>query len=76
MRPMFAYLNALVVPTAVFAATEDWGRGDQPADAGLADRIARAGLDLADAMATRRRTVRRDEFADPIPFDELLRATD
>jgi FMN reductase len=75
MRPMFAYLNALVVPTAVFAATEDWGRVDLPADAGLADRIARAGSDLAGAMATRDRTVRRDEFADPIPFDELLRAS-
>ena len=72
MRPMFAYLNALVVPTAVFAATEDWGRGDLPADAGLADRIARAGADLASAIAARRRTERRDEFADPIPFDELL----
>ncbi len=76
MRPMFAYLNALVVPTAVFAATEDWGRGDLPADAGLADRIARAGADLASAIAARRRTERRDEFADPIPFDELLRASD
>ncbi len=27
MRPLFAYLNAAVVATAVYAATEDWGRG-------------------------------------------------
>ncbi len=25
LRPMFAYLRAVVVPTAVFAASEDWG---------------------------------------------------
>ncbi len=25
LRPLFAYLHALVVPTAVFAATADWG---------------------------------------------------
>ena len=27
MRPLFAYLNAATVPTAVYAATEDWGEG-------------------------------------------------
>ena len=26
LRPLFAYLRAAVVPTAVFAASEDWGR--------------------------------------------------
>ena len=26
MRPMFAYLKAVTVPTGVFAASEDWGR--------------------------------------------------
>ena len=33
MRPMFAYLKATTVPTAVFAASEDWGGGDlRPVD--------------------------------------------
>ena len=29
LRPIFAYLHAVVVPTAVFAAPEDWGGGDR-----------------------------------------------
>ncbi|MFI6638142.1 CE1759 family FMN reductase [Streptomyces sp. NPDC050504] len=41
MRPLFTYLRALVLPTAVYAASEDWG-GD-----GLAQRIERAGAELA-----------------------------
>ncbi|WP_399928067.1 CE1759 family FMN reductase [Streptomyces kanamyceticus] len=45
MRPLFAYLRALVVPTAVYAASEDWGQD------GLASRIARAGRELARFMA-------------------------
>ena len=28
LRPMFTYLHAVVVPTSVFAASEDWGTGD------------------------------------------------
>ena len=28
LRPLFAYLRAVVAPTAVFAASEDWGSGD------------------------------------------------
>ena len=27
LRPLFAYLRAIVVPTAVYAASEDWGTG-------------------------------------------------
>lgn len=42
MRPLFAYLGALVAPTGVFAATDDWG-----SDAGLEARIGRAGRELA-----------------------------
>ncbi|MBP5869092.1 NADPH-dependent FMN reductase [Streptomyces sp. LBUM 1485] len=30
MRPLFAYLRAVVVPTAVYAASEDWGRRGWP----------------------------------------------
>jgi FMN reductase len=73
MRPLFAYLNASVIPTAVYAATEDWGQSELPADAGLAERISRAGRQLAVAIAARPRVMRRDEFEDPVPFEELLR---
>lgn len=73
MRPLFAYLDANVVPTAVYAATEDWGHSEMPADAGLADRIARAGRELAAAIVARKPEQRRDEFEDPVPFEELFR---
>ncbi|MEU0374961.1 FMN reductase [Streptomyces sp. NPDC006283] len=53
LRPLFAYLRALVVPTAVYAASEDWGgTGDALTDT-LPDRIARAGRELAALMAPR-----------------------
>ncbi|MEV5608063.1 CE1759 family FMN reductase [Streptomyces sp. NPDC052225] len=45
LRPLFTYLRALVLPTAVYAASEDWG------EEGLAGRIARAGGELARFMA-------------------------
>ncbi|MFJ9035215.1 CE1759 family FMN reductase [Streptomyces sp. NPDC102406] len=45
LRPLFTYLRALVLPTAVFAASEDWG------EEGLERRIARAGAELARFMA-------------------------
>ncbi|MGY0024708.1 CE1759 family FMN reductase [Streptomyces sp. YJ-C3] len=45
LRPLFTYLRALVLPTAVYAASEDWG------DEGLDRRIARAGGELARFMA-------------------------
>ena len=51
LRPLFAYLRAQVAPTAVFAATEDWGRSDEDGTARggspLADRIERAAGELA-----------------------------
>lgn len=46
MRPLFAYLGALINPTAVFAATEDWGNGST-VDAGIVERIERAGAESA-----------------------------
>ncbi|GGS63133.1 CE1759 family FMN reductase [Streptomyces cinerochromogenes] len=44
LRPLFAYLRAVVVPTAVYAASEDWGAE------GLAERIERAAAELAALM--------------------------
>ncbi|MCT9006446.1 FMN reductase [Streptomyces rhizosphaerihabitans] len=45
LRPLFAYLRAVVVPTGVYAASEDWGAE------GLADRVERAAGELASLMA-------------------------
>lgn len=42
LRPLFAHLRAVVVPTGIFAATEDFGGAT-----GLAERIARAAAELA-----------------------------
>ena len=44
MRGMFGYLRAMTVPTALFAAPEDW------ADTALAGRIDRAALELVTLM--------------------------
>ncbi|MGW0228296.1 FMN reductase [Actinopolymorpha singaporensis] len=53
LRPLFAYLRAVVVPTAVYAAAEDWGgRGDSMTE-GLPIRIERAAGELADLLAGR-----------------------
>lgn len=41
LRPLFAFLRALPVPTSLFAAPEDWGQ------ATLSDRIQRAATELA-----------------------------
>ena len=74
LRPLFSYLHAVVVPTGVFAATDDFAGTDLDA------RVARAAGELAAVAgkvtrgdgARRRRTV-EDELADPTPFEELMR---
>ncbi|MFE5371517.1 FMN reductase [Streptomyces mirabilis] len=53
LRPLFAYLRAGVVPTAVYAASEDWGAGGDDYTEGLPARIQRAAGELAVAMAAR-----------------------
>jgi FMN reductase len=73
VRPLFAYLNAATVPTAVYAATEDWGEGAVAADGRLVDRIDRGARELASAIAARPHGGSRDPFADPVPFEDLLR---
>ncbi|RDG34817.1 FMN reductase [Streptomyces corynorhini] len=47
LRPLFSYLHALTLPTAVFAATDDWGTGADRHAGGLPARIDRAGGELA-----------------------------
>lgn len=71
MRPMFAYLRSIVVPTSVFAAAEDWGTGRRVGRA-LSDRIDRAGGDLASLVGDRPPAGPVDPFADATPFEQLL----
>ncbi len=55
MRGLFAYLRTVVVPTSLFAATEDW------TDPGLNKRIDRAALELVALMAAGFEKTVRDE---------------
>ncbi|GAB3206378.1 FMN reductase [Marinactinospora thermotolerans] len=71
MRPMFAYLRSIVVPTAVYAASEDWG-GAGDASGGLADRIDRAAGELAGLAVGSGRSSRPDPYDEPTPFLDLL----
>ncbi|CCH30610.1 FMN reductase [Actinosynnema sp. NPDC047251] len=67
LRPLFAYLRAAVVPTAVYAASADWGSPQ-----GLSDRVDRAAAELAGVLAGRAPARPADEFADVVPFEQLL----
>jgi FMN reductase len=73
LRPMFAYLKAITVPTGVFAASQDWGSSGS-AERGLERRVAVAAAELADLVSVRPSAgqARTDEFADPVSFEELL----
>src|SRR4051812_44780863 len=71
LRPLFAYLKADVVPTAVFAASEDFGAGSVRGGS-LSARIDRAAGELADKVLRRGTTLPADPFDDPTPFEELL----
>lgn len=71
MRPLFAHLRALVTPTAVYAASSDWGSSDEGQQA-LSERVERAAGELADLIAAVTPTTAVDEFDDPVPFEQLL----
>jgi len=72
VRPLFSYLRAVVVPTAVFAASEDWAGGEVGSPA-LTARIHRAAGELADLVAGRPPVRAADPFADTPSFEDLLR---
>jgi FMN reductase len=74
LRPLFAYLRAVPVPTGVFAASEDWAGGGSTA---LVDRVERAAGELADTLSGRPAATRPvDAFADPVvSFEELLKGS-
>jgi FMN reductase len=72
LRPLFSYLRASVAPTGVFAASEDWGTGGGVAGPALADRIDRAGGELALLVAARGPQAPADPFDVSTPFEQLL----
>jgi len=72
LRPMFAYLRAVVLPTAVFAASDDWGADS--ADGTLRGRIIRAADELARELARRGPVEVADPFALNVSFEDLLRS--
>jgi FMN reductase len=77
VRPLFSYLRAVSVPTAVFAAPEDWA-GAGGVDRALAGRIDRAAAELVDLVAGRPAPARPADgldapFGGTPSFEELLR---
>ena len=67
LRPLFTYLRAVVVPTAVFAASEDWaGPG------ALVDRVERAARELVALVAAREPQAAADPYEDASAFERLL----
>ena len=73
MRPLFAHLRAGTVPTAVFAAPEDWAGGDGTS-VELSRRITRAAGELADVITGRPASARpAGPFTDVPSFEQLLR---
>ncbi|MFD9316865.1 CE1759 family FMN reductase [Streptomyces sp. NPDC060053] len=78
LRPLFSYLRAVVVPTAVYAASEDWGAE------GLPERIERAAAELTTLMTglSAPSATERDEKAEKaekseftvVPFADQLAA--
>lgn len=71
IRPLFTYLRAMVAPTAVFAASEDWGAGGG-LDSALSERIERAAAEFADLVATYENPGPADPYGDVTPFEQLL----
>jgi FMN reductase len=70
LRPMFAYLRAIVMPTAVFAASDDWGADS--ADGTLRSRIDRAAAELTREIESRDPVPAPDPFALTASFEDLL----
>ncbi|HEY3555953.1 MAG TPA: FMN reductase [Kribbella sp.] len=67
LRPLFAYLKALPVPTGVYAASTDWGVNA----ATLRPRITQAAGELVAALH-HETPVTADPFENPTPFEDLL----
>lgn len=74
MRPMFSYLHAIVSPTGVYAATDDFGTAG--GSARLSERISRAAADFVRLLRSCGSRTRRDAFAgDLTEMERLLGAS-
>lgn len=71
LRPLFGYLRAVVMPTAVFAATDDWGT--ESAEGALRARIDRAASELSREIDRREPAQVLDPFALTTSFADLLK---
>lgn len=68
--PMFSYLHAVVSPTGVYAATDDFGA--QHGSVGLSHRIRKAADDFARLLQACGPRTRRDVFAEELTEMEHL----
>ena len=74
MRPMFSYLRAVVTPTAVFAASSDWGTATTTDD--LAARIRRAAQEFTALVAAHEQPpAPASPLGDFLPFAQQLAGT-
>ncbi|MFD4657419.1 FMN reductase [Kitasatospora sp. NPDC058444] len=73
VRPLFSYLRAVVLPTAVYAATDDWGTAGDGLTDGLPRRIDRAAGELA-ALLGGRAPATPELPEQVVPFAEQLAA--
>jgi FMN reductase len=71
LRPLFSYLHAIVSPTGVYAATDDFGAQQGPA---LGQRVAKAAADFARLIQGCGAHQRRDMFAEELSSMERLLA--
>ena len=71
LRPMFAYLRAFIVPTAVFAAPDDWSATEGEI---LNERIERAGGELSSLMSSAEHTATaaREEYVNATPYEQRM----
>lgn len=75
MRPMFSYLHAIVSPTGVYAATDDFGGQSGRSD--LAVRISKAAADFVRLLLSCAPRTRRDVFGEEVSeMTRLLTATE
>ncbi|MCL2796010.1 MAG: NAD(P)H-dependent oxidoreductase [Microbacteriaceae bacterium] len=72
MRPVLTYMHADVLPTGVYAATEDWAGQADASLPSLPDRIARAGREFAARVAV---TDRSNRVLDPFALDGAFSVT-
>lgn len=72
LRPLFAYLHAVPVPTSVFAASDDWGANS--VEGPLRGRIERAAAELAREMERREPATVVDPFALTESFEDMMKS--